>query len=69
MVPLVAVTFYLRSSIATRSRQDTLDHGRTALETARRVLDDYLPSAAAALGLAAGKTVWLAIKSHSIRVV
>ena len=50
MVPLVAVTFFLRSSIATRSRRDTLDHGRTALETARRVLDDYLPSAAAALG-------------------
>jgi signal transduction histidine kinase len=50
MVPLVAVTFYLRSSIATRSRRDTLAHGRAALETARRVLDDYLPSAAAALG-------------------
>jgi nitrogen-specific signal transduction histidine kinase/HAMP domain-containing protein len=50
MVPLTAVTFYLRSSIATRSRQDTLDHGRTALETARRVLDDYLPTAEAALG-------------------
>ncbi len=50
MVPLVAVTLFLRSSIATRSRQDTLDHGRTALETARRVLDDYLPSASAGLG-------------------
>jgi len=50
MVPLTAVTFFLRSSIATRSRQDTLDHGRTALETARRVLDDYLPTAEAALG-------------------
>jgi len=50
MVPLTAVTFFLRSSIGTRSRQDTLDHGRTALETARRVLDDYLPSAEAALG-------------------
>jgi len=50
MVPLAAVTVFLRSSIATRSRQDTLDHGRTALETARRVLDDYLPTAEAALG-------------------
>ncbi|HWZ85811.1 MAG TPA: PAS domain-containing protein, partial [Thermoanaerobaculia bacterium] len=49
MVPLTAVTFFLRSSIATRSRRDTLDHGRTALETARRVLDDYLPTAEAAL--------------------
>ncbi len=50
MVPLIAVTLFLRSAIATRSRQDTLDHGRTALETARRVLDDYLPTAEAALG-------------------
>ncbi len=50
MVPLGALTFFLRSSIATRSRRETIDHGRTALETARRVLDDYLPSAAAALG-------------------
>ena len=50
MVPLIAVTVFLRGSIATRSRRDTLDHGRTALETARRVLDDYLPTAEAALG-------------------
>jgi signal transduction histidine kinase/HAMP domain-containing protein len=50
IVPLTAVTLFLRSSIATRSRQDTLDHGRTALETARRVLDDYLPTAEASLG-------------------
>ena len=50
MVPLGALTVFLRSSIVTRSRQETIDHGRTALETARRVLDDYLPSAAAALG-------------------
>ncbi len=50
MIPLLAVTFFLRASISTRSRQDTLDHARTALGTARRVLDDYLPSAAAARG-------------------
>ena len=50
MVPLVAVTFFLRSSIAVRSRQDTLGHARTGLETARRVLDDYLPSASATRG-------------------
>jgi signal transduction histidine kinase len=50
MVPLTAVTVFLRGSIATRSRRDTLDHGRTALETGRRVLDDYLPTAEAALG-------------------
>ncbi len=50
MIPLFAVTFFLRSAIATRSVQDTLDHARTALETARRVLDDYLPSASAGRG-------------------
>ena len=50
MLPLLAVTFFLRSSIESRSGQDTLDHARTALETARRVLDDYLPSAPAAGG-------------------
>lgn len=50
MIPLLAVTFFLRASIATRSQQDTLDHARTALGTARRVLDDYLPSASAARG-------------------
>jgi signal transduction histidine kinase len=50
MVPLFAVTFFLRSSISTRSRQDTLDHARMALETARRVLDDYLLSASAVRG-------------------
>ena len=47
MIPLFAVTFFLRSAIETHSVRDTLDHARTALETARRVLDDYLPSASA----------------------
>jgi two-component system nitrogen regulation sensor histidine kinase NtrY len=53
MIPLLAVTAFMRSSIAVRSRRDTLDHARTGLETAKRVLDDYLPSAAASgrLGL------------------
>ena len=50
MIPLLAVTFFLRSAIETRSVEDTLEHGRTALETARRVLDDYLPSATAGRG-------------------
>jgi C4-dicarboxylate-specific signal transduction histidine kinase len=50
LAPLFAVTFFLRSQIEIRSRRDTLDHARTALETARRVLDDYLPSASAARG-------------------
>ena len=46
MIPLVTLTFFLRREIQTRSAQDTLDHARTALETARRVLDDYMLSAA-----------------------
>jgi C4-dicarboxylate-specific signal transduction histidine kinase len=50
MIPLVAITFFLRASITERSRQDTIAHARTGLGTARRVLDDYLPSAAATRG-------------------
>ena len=50
MIPLLAVTFFLRSAIETRSVRDTLEHARTGLETARRVLDDYLPSEAAGRG-------------------
>lgn len=50
MIPLFAVTFFLRAAILTRSQQDTLARARTALGTARRVLDDYLPSAAGARG-------------------
>jgi signal transduction histidine kinase/HAMP domain-containing protein len=44
MIPLLAVTFFLRSAILTRSQSDTLQHARTGLDTARKVLDDYLPS-------------------------
>jgi signal transduction histidine kinase len=44
MIPLIAVTLFLRSAIVTRSQQDTLDHARTALTTASRVLDSYIPS-------------------------
>jgi signal transduction histidine kinase len=44
MIPLLAVTFFLRSAILTRSERHTLDHARAGLETARKVLDDYLPS-------------------------
>lgn len=50
MVPLFAVTFFMRSTILTRSEKDTLDHARTGLDTARRVLDDYLPSASGGRG-------------------
>ena len=46
MIPLVILTFFLRREIEARSARDTLDHARTGLETARRVLDDYMLSAA-----------------------
>ncbi|MEP6769828.1 MAG: ATP-binding protein [Acidobacteriota bacterium] len=45
MIPLMAVTFFLRTTIVQRSVRDTFEHARTGLETARKVLDDYLPSA------------------------
>jgi len=44
MIPLLAVTLFLRSAIVTRSQRDTLDHAHTALATGRQILDDYLPS-------------------------
>jgi signal transduction histidine kinase len=46
MIPLVTLTFFMRREIQTRSAENTLAHARTALETARRVLDDYMLSAA-----------------------
>ncbi len=50
MVPLFAVTFFIRTTIVERSGRDTLDHARTGLETARKVLDDYIPSATGGRG-------------------
>ncbi len=50
MIPLLAVTFFLRTTIVNRSVQDTLENARTGLETARKVLDDYLPSASGGRG-------------------
>jgi len=47
MIPLFAVTIFLRQEIGTRSERDTVDRARTALHTARRVLDDYLLSESA----------------------
>jgi signal transduction histidine kinase len=42
LVPLFAVTLFLRGQIAARSERLTLENARSALETARRVLDGYL---------------------------
>jgi signal transduction histidine kinase len=50
MLPLFAVTFFLRTTILTHSEKDTLDHARTGLDTARRVLDDYLASSSGGAG-------------------
>jgi signal transduction histidine kinase len=63
LIPLFLVTYFQRSAIVTRSRRDTLDHARTALGTARQVLDDYLPSVAGRGDLSAVDDVlltWLA---------
>jgi signal transduction histidine kinase len=45
MIPLVALTFFLRSEITSRSAQDIIDHARSALQTAGHVLDSYMLSA------------------------
>jgi len=67
MIPLLAVTFFLRSEIETRTARDTLDNARTALQTARRVLDDYLLSASSSRGrLAALDDVLLAWLANSV---
>lgn len=50
MIPLFAVTFFIRTTIVERSARDTLDHARTGLETARKVLDTYIPSATGGRG-------------------
>ncbi len=47
LIPLFGITFFLRAQIETRSRRETVAQAQTALGTARRVLDDYLPSAEA----------------------
>jgi signal transduction histidine kinase len=63
LIPLFLVTYFQRSAIVTGSRRDTLDHARTALGTARQVLDDYLPSVSGREGLAAVDDIlltWLA---------
>ncbi len=67
MIPLFAVTFFLRNEIKTRSARDTLDRARTGLTTARRVLDDYLLSASAGrLRLAALDDVLLAWLANAV---
>ena len=50
LVPFLAVTVYIRHSLAVRLRRETVVHAQTALETARTVLDDYLFAAGTSPG-------------------
>jgi len=50
IVPFLAATIYIRHTLATRLRRETLAHAQTALETARTVLDDYLFAAGTSPG-------------------
>jgi signal transduction histidine kinase len=50
LVPFVAVTIFIRQSLAARLRRETILHAQTALATARAVLDDYLFAAATSPG-------------------
>ncbi len=72
MIPLVTLTFFLRREIEVRSARDTLDHARTALDTARRVLDSYMLSAAIGrdrLGVARRRASGLAGQRRRLRPV
>ena len=67
LIPLFLVTYFQRSAIVARSQRDTLDHARTALGTARQVLDDYLPSVTSGReGLAAVDDVLLAWLARAV---
>ncbi|MGH9441864.1 MAG: ATP-binding protein [Thermoanaerobaculia bacterium] len=50
LVPFVAVTIFIRQSLAARLRRETVLHAQTALSTARTVLDDYLFAAGTSPG-------------------
>ncbi len=50
LVPFVAVTIFIRQSLAARLRRETVLHAQTALATARTVLDDYLFAAGTSPG-------------------
>jgi signal transduction histidine kinase len=50
LVPFLAVTIYIRHTLAIRLRRETVAHAQTALETARTVLDDYLFAAGTSPG-------------------
>jgi len=50
LLPFVAVTVFMRQSLANRLRRETVTHAQTALETARTVLDDYLFAAGTSAG-------------------
>jgi signal transduction histidine kinase len=50
LVPFLAAAVFIRTTVAARLRQETLVHARTALATARTVLDDYLSAAGSSPG-------------------
>ena len=50
LLPFLAVTVFIRQSLAVRLRRETVVHAQTALETARTVLDDYLFAAGTSPG-------------------
>lgn len=50
LVPFVAATIFIRGSLAAKLRQETVIHARTALTTARTVLDDYLSASGSSPG-------------------
>ncbi len=50
LVPFVAVTIFIRQSLAARLRRETVFHAQTALASARTVLDDYLSAAGSSPG-------------------
>jgi signal transduction histidine kinase len=50
LVPFVAVTIFIRQSLAARLRHETILHAQTALGTAKTVLDDYLFAAGTSPG-------------------
>jgi signal transduction histidine kinase len=50
LAPFLAAAVFIRATVATRLRRETVLHAQTALTTARTVLDDYLSAAGSSAG-------------------